>query len=109
MIVCDRGDNSVKVLIPDGIGLVQSFNAPDCDTFPSYAVYHEDKFFVSYVSANCVKVSKKGGELQYEIGREESGDGQLNHPVGHNIDRFNNLIVCEPDKSRLQVSSLDGT
>ena len=69
MIVCDRGDNSVKVLIPDGIGLVQSFNAPDCDTFPSYAVYHEDKFFVSYVSANCVKVSKKGGELQYEIGR----------------------------------------
>ena len=83
--------------------------AANCDTFPSHAVYHEDKFFVSYVMANCVKVFNKRGELQYDIGREGSGDVQLNHPVGLTIDRCNNLIVCDTGKSRLLVFSLDGT
>ena len=106
MIVCDK---SVKVLTPDGSGLKQSFNAPDCDTFPSHAVYHQDKFFVSYVMANCVKVFNKRGELQYDIGREGSGDVQLNRPVGLTIDRCNNLIVCDTGKSRVRVFSLDGT
>ena len=109
MIVCDLGDKSVKVLTPDGSGLKQSFNAPDCDTLPTHAVYHEDKFFVSYVSANCVKVFNKRGELQYDIGREGSGDVQLNRPVGLTIDRCNNLIVCDTGKSRVRVFSLDGT
>ena len=109
MIVCDLGDKSVKVLTPDGSGLKQSFNAPDCDTFPWHAVYHEDKFFVSYVMADCVKVFNKRGELQYYIGREGSGDVQLNRPVGLTIDRCNNLIVCDTGKSRVRVFSLDGT
>ena len=109
MIVCDSGDKSVKVLTPDGSGLKQSFNALDCDTLPIHAVYHEDKFFVSYVMANCVKVFNKRGELQYDIGREGSGDVQLNRPVGLTIDRCNNLIVCDTGKSRVRVFSLDGT
>ena len=108
MIVSDLGDNSVKVLTPDGARLVQSFNAPDCDSSPTCAVYHEDKFFVSYVSANCVKVFNKEGELQYDIGREGSGDGELQCPIGLAIDKFNNLIVCDSFNSRLQVFSLDG-
>ena len=109
MIVCDSGDKSVKVLTPDGWGLKQSFNALDCDTLPIHAVYHEDKFFVSYVMADCVKVFNKRGEFQYDIGREGSGDVQLNRPVGLTIDRCNNLIVCDTGKSRVRVFSLDGT
>ena len=59
-------------------------------------------------SANCVKVFNKGGEFQYDIGAEGSGDGQLKRPAGLAIDNFNNLIVCDSLNRRLQVFSLDG-
>ena len=55
-----------------------------------------------------MKVFNKRGEFQYDIGWEESGDGQLKCPLGLAIDRFNNLIVCDSFNSRLQVFSLDG-
>ena len=108
LIVCDLGDNLVKVLSPDGTELLQSFSAPDCDTSPWFAVYHQDMFFVSYSWAHCVKVFCKEGVFLYDIGSEGSGDGQLNEPTGLTIDKFNNLIVCDSDNSRLQVFSLDG-
>ena len=108
MIVCDRGDKSVKVLSPDGTELLQSFSAPDCVSSPWFAVYHQDMFFVSCRWAHCVKVFSKEGVFLYDIGSEGSGDGQLNHPKGLAIDKFNNLIVCDSGNSRLQVFSLDG-
>ena len=54
LIVCDRGDNSVKVLSPDGTGLAQSFREPHDFSNSAPAVYHEDKFFVSCNSHNYV-------------------------------------------------------
>lgn len=44
----------------------------------------------------------------YNIGNSESGEGPLESPVGLAIDRFNNLVVCDCDKARLQVFTLDG-
>ena len=44
--------------------------------------------------------------VQY-CGTLESGDGQLSTPVGLAIDRFNNLVVCDCDKARLQIFTLD--
>ena len=108
IIVCDYGDKSVKVLSPDGTQLLQSFSAPDCDVRPLFAVYHQDMFFVSYGWAHCVKVFSKEGVFLYDIGSEGSGDGQLDHPDGLAIDKFNNLIVCDSGNSRLQVFTLDG-
>ena len=54
-----------------------------------------------------MKVFNKNG-FQYDIGREESGDGQLKRPAGLAIDSFNNLIVSDSVKRRLQLFSLDG-
>lgn len=108
MIVCDASDKSVKVLSPDGTKLVQSLNAPDCDKCPGYALYHEDKFFVSYYLAHDVKVFNKRGELQYSIGMEGSRDERLDGHLALAIDRSNNLIVCDSEDNRLQVFSLDG-
>ena len=72
MIVCDWGDKSVKVLSPDGRGLVQSFKEPHGFLYWASAVYHEDKFFVSYDSHNYVKVFNNEGLYLYDIGKEES-------------------------------------
>ena len=41
--------------------------------------------------------------LLYNIGSEGSGEGQLHHPAGLAIDKFNNLMVCDSENSRVQV------
>ena len=77
IIITDRSFNKIKVLSPDGNDLLQSFSAPDCDVFPSYAICHQDKFFVSYLFANCVKVFDKTGVYLHDIGCKGSNDGQF--------------------------------
>ena len=106
IIVCDSSDNLVKVLSPDGTGLVQSFKGPHTFGSPASAVYHEDKFFVLYNSHNYVTVFNNEGLYLYDIGKEESVVGSLRNSL--TIDAFNNLIVCDQKNSSLHVFSLDG-
>ena len=106
MILCDSGDKSVKVLSPDGTGLVQSFKGPHSLDYSTSAVYHENKFFVLYNSHNYVTVFNNEGLYLYDIGKEESVVGSLRKSF--TIDAFNNLIVCDKDNSSLHVFSLDG-
>ena len=109
MVVCDSGDNSVKVLSPEGTELFQSFSVPDCDDSPWEAIFHEDKFFVSYPTACCVKAFDKDGKFLYDIGNSNSDQGKLRKPHGLAIDTFNNLVVCEEEHKTLNVFRLDGT
>ena len=106
MIVCDSGDKSVKVLSPDGTGLVQSLKGPHRLDYPTSAVYHENKFFVLNNLHNYVTVFNNEGLYLYDIGKEESVFGSLRKSF--TIDAFNNLIVCDNDNSSLHVFSLDG-
>ncbi|XP_068759645.1 E3 ubiquitin-protein ligase TRIM71-like [Montipora capricornis] len=108
VIITDRWDNRIKVLSPDGNDLLQSFSAPDCDKYPSCAIYHQDKFFVSYYSAGCVKVFDKRGVYLHDIGCEGSNDDQFNNPLGLVIDKYNRLIVCDTVNHRLQLFTLGG-
>ncbi|XP_022800961.1 E3 ubiquitin-protein ligase TRIM71-like [Stylophora pistillata] len=109
MIVCDWGDNSVKVLSPDSTKLVHSFKGTNSFGHPCSAVYHGDKFFV-YFSTNCVRVFNNKGLHLYDIGKKERGIGTSVY--GDNklvIDAFKNLIVCDHYRGSLNVFSLDGT
>ncbi|KAL9954857.1 hypothetical protein ACROYT_G042442 [Oculina patagonica] len=106
VIVCDLGDNKIKVLSPDGAKLLQSFRAPHCNTSPGFVCYYHDKFFVSY--ADCVKVFNKEGVFLYDIGSEESGDEKLCNPLGLTVDAFENLIVCDNGNRKLKIFTLDG-
>jgi len=108
IIACDWKNNEIRVISPDGMQLLQYFCASDCGGSLFYAVYHQDRFFVSHNKANCIKVFSKEGKFLYNIGSRGSGDGQLNRPVGLTIDKFNNLIVCDVENSRLQIFRLDG-
>ena len=104
MLVCDHGDNKVKVLSPDGTELLKSFSAPDCDTPPRCALRHQDRIFISYGYAHCVKVFNDEGIFLYNIGTEEPG--KLRNPVGLAVDRFNNLIVCS--YKNVKIFTLEG-
>ena len=106
--VCDREDNAVKVLSPDGEELLQSFNAPNCSTSPEYAIYHKEKFFVSYSEEHCIKVFDVTGKYIHNIGSEGTGDGQLQYPRGVAIDKFGDLLVVDENNNRLQVFTTEG-
>ena len=103
MMVCEY--DTVKVLSSDGSQLLLTINDPD-DAISRYALCHQDMFFVS--SKTGVKVFSKDGVFLYNIGNSESGEGELKSPVGLAIDRFNNLVVCDSQKARLQVFTLEG-
>lgn len=101
IIVCDSGDISVKVLSPDHTKLLQSFRMRNYDAFPWFAIYHKEKYFVSYCMAHCVKVFNEEGVPLYDIGDFEG-------PAGLAFDKFDQLIVCDPIKSSVQILTVDG-
>ena len=101
-------DKEVKVLSPDGNDLLLSFTAPDCAAYPECAIYHQNKFFVSYPGAHCVKVFDQTGIYLHDIGCKGSDDGQFDCPVGLVIDKCNRLIVCDVKNERLQLFTLSG-
>lgn len=108
LIVSDKGDKAVKVLSPDGTRLIQTICDGDRDELPWFAIYGRELFFVSFSSANCIKVFGKDGQLLYEIGCKGSGEAQMNHPTGLAIDSFKNLVVCDKGNGRLQIFTLEG-
>ena len=71
-------------------------------------VYHQDKFFASFLFGDRVMIFNNAGEYLHDIGSEGSGDGQFSEPIGLVIDKFNHLIVCDAGNSRLQLFTLDG-
>jgi len=95
LIITDEASNEVKVLSPDGNDQLVSMTAPNCSKHPKCAVYHQNKFYVSYPQAHCVKVFDKTGLYIHDIGCEGSNDGQFQCPVGLVIDKYNQLIVCD--------------
>ena len=107
IITCDHKDKTIKVLSPDGKNL-QLFISPGCHVEPWFVVYQQDKFFVSYVTANRVMVFNNAGEYLYDIGSKGSGDGQFLGATGPAIDKFNRLIVCDTGNRRLQLFTIDG-
>ena len=104
---CD-GKKHVVVTSPDGTELLKRFSASEHEESVWCAIYHEEKFFVSDPKASRVGFYDEDGMLLYDIGSEGSGNGQLCHPIGLAIDKFNNLIVCDIGNRRVQVFSLDG-
>lgn len=106
-MVCDWGDHAVKILSSDGSQLLLTISDPD-STCPWLSVCHQNMFFVSYPVAGCVKVFSEDGGFLRSIGMSESYDGQLTLPLGLAIDRFNNLVVCDYVKRRLQIFTVDG-
>ena len=101
------GDNTVKVLSPDGTQLLLTISDSDHAT-PTFAVSHQDIFVVSYKLTGNVKVFSSAGMFLYNIGTHGFGDGQLHNPVGLAVDSFSNLVVCDPGNRRLQIFTLDG-
>ncbi|XP_044164587.1 E3 ubiquitin-protein ligase TRIM71-like [Acropora millepora] len=108
LIITDHASNEVKVLSPDGSDQLVSLTAPNCDKYPDCAVYHQNKFYVSYPGDHCIKVFDKTGLYIHDIGCKGSSDGQFDCPRGLVIDKYNRVIVCDGVNKRLQLFTLSG-
>ena len=107
MVVCDWGDNTVKVLSPDGTRLLLTISDPDRGC-PWFSICHQDLLVVCYRWSHNVKVFSKDGAFLHSIGARGSGESQLKYPAGLTTDSFSNLVVCDADNKRLQIFSFDG-
>ena len=108
VIVCDSSDAQVIVLSPNGEDSLQCFGDPYTYGSPSFAIHNQGKYFVSYRDEHCVSVFNGEGTLLYDIGTRGCSKERLNCPLGLPVDKFNNLIVCDSNASRLQVFTLEG-
>ncbi|RMX45314.1 hypothetical protein pdam_00000838, partial [Pocillopora damicornis] len=73
--------------------LLKSFGYPILKGCPSFAIHHEDKFYVFYQKNHCV----------LSIGKLTADRVKgLKFSSGLAVDKFNNLIVCDTQASRLQ-------
>ena len=119
MVVCDGGDNTVKILSSDGSQVLLSVCHHDGGKIPVCAVYHQNKIFASYSSG--LKVFSKNGAFLYAITYPKSilDFDILQSSFGAlAIDRFNNLLIhhrllCSGlfssyTEGRIQIFSLDG-
>ena len=89
--------------------MLLSLSAPrGCKKCPEYAVFHQNKFYVSYPLAHVVKVFDKTGVYLHNIGCKGLNDGQLLYPSGLVVDKHNQLIVCDVVNRRLQLFTLSG-
>ncbi|XP_058970555.2 E3 ubiquitin-protein ligase TRIM71-like [Pocillopora verrucosa] len=76
---------------------------------PVSCVYCKEKFFVTDLRNNCVKVFDGKGQFLYKFGEKGNGDGQIYSPYGLCVDKDNNIFLCEKGNNRVEQFTLEGT
>ena len=110
IVVCDTQEEKVNVFSPEGVLLLQF--APS-EGRPSYAIFHDNKFFVSVNSdtSHMLQVFDSCGSHLYNIDPMSGGWGRWGesfHPRGLAINKDDLLLVCDTGNNRVQVLTLDG-
>ena len=108
--VADHFNSRIQVFTMDGEPVFKfGDSGPERLDHPHSCVCYEEKFFVTDLSNNFVKVFDGKGRFLYKFGEKGNGDGQLNSPCGLCVDKYGNLLVCDPGNGRIQQFSLEGT
>ena len=110
IVVADHDNSRIQVFTMDGEPVFKfGDSGPERLDHPIDCVCYEEKFFVADMNNNCVKVFDERGQFLYKFGEKGNGDGQLIQPFGLCIDKYGNLLVCDPGNGRIQQFSLEGT
>mgnify|MGYP000081982469 CR=1 FL=1 len=108
--VAEFANSRIQVFTMDGEPVFKfGDSGPERLDHPTSCVCYEEKFFVTDRNNNCVKVFDGKGRFLYKFGEKGNGDGQLNSPCGLCVDKYGNLLVCDPINGRIQQFSLEGT
>ncbi|CAH3112242.1 unnamed protein product, partial [Pocillopora meandrina] len=108
--VAEFANSRIQVFTMDGEPVFKfGDSGPERLDHPTSCVCYDEKFFVTDRNNNCVKVFDGKGRFLYKFGEKGNGDGQLNSPYGLCVDKYGNLLVCDPGNGRIQQFSLEGT
>ena len=108
--VAEFANSRIQVFTMDGEPVFKfGDSGPERLDHPVDCVCYKEKFFVTDKNNNCVKVFDERGQFLYKFGEKGNGDGQLIQPFGLCIDKYGNLLVCDPGNGRIQQFSLEGT
>ncbi|PFX21614.1 E3 ubiquitin-protein ligase TRIM71 [Stylophora pistillata] len=108
IVVVEYGNSRIQVFTMDGEPVLKFGDiGPERLNHPIACVCYEDKFIVTDLKNNCVKVFDSKGQFSHKFGEKGNGDGQLEMPTGLCIDNYGNLLLC--DVVRIQQFTLEGT
>ncbi|XP_066030741.1 E3 ubiquitin-protein ligase TRIM71-like [Pocillopora verrucosa] len=110
IVVVEFVNRRIQVFTMDGEPVFKfGDSGPERLYHPISCVCYEEKFFVTALNNNCVKVFDERGQFLYKFGEKGNGDGQMNKPYGLCIDKHNNVFLCERGNNRIQQFTLEGT
>ena len=110
VLQADHFNGRIQVFTMDGEPVFKfGDSGPERLDHPTSCVCYDEKFFVTDRNNNCVKVFDGKGRFLYKFGEKGNGDGQLNSPYGLCVDKYGNLLVCDPGNGRIQQFSSEGT
>ena len=110
IVVADFNNSRIQVFTMDGEPVFKfGDNGPERLDHPTHCVCYEEKFFVTDRNNNCVKVFDGKGQFLYKFGEKGNGNEQFYFPCGLCVDKYGNLLVCDPGNGRIQQFSLEGT
>ena len=110
IVVADFNNSRIQVFTTDGEPVFKfGDNGPERLDHPTHCVCYEEKFFVTDRNNNCVKVFDGKGQFLYKFGEKGNGNEQFYFPCGLCVDKYGNLLVCDPGNGRIQQFSLEGT
>ena len=110
VVVAEYNNRRVQVLTMDGEPVLKfGDSGSEKLDYPISCVCHENKFIVSDIGNNCVKVFDGSGKFLYKFGEKGNADGQLRKPYGLCIDKYGNVLVCDARNYRIQQFTLEGT
>ena len=110
IVVTEHVNSRIQVFTMDGEPVFKfGDSGPERTDYPFTCVCYEEKFIVTDRNNNFVKVFDGKGRFLYKFGEKGNGDGQLNSPCGLCVDKYGNLLVCDPGNGRIQQFSLEGT
>ena len=109
IVVADCGNNRIQVFTMDGEPVFKfGDSGPERLNNPSSCVCYEEKFIVTDLKYNCVKVFDGKGQFLYKFGGKGNGEGQMNIPCCSCVDKYGNLLVCDSRNGRIQQFSSEG-
>ncbi|XP_066030757.1 E3 ubiquitin-protein ligase TRIM71-like [Pocillopora verrucosa] len=110
IVVVELVNRRIQVFTMDGEPVFEfGDSGPERLYHPISCVCYEEKFFVTDLNNNCVKVFDERGQFLYKFGEKGNGDGQMNKPYGLCIDKHNNVFLCDWRNNRVQQFTLEGT
>ena len=109
IVVADQDNSRIQVFTMDGEPVFK-FGESGLERLdhPFSCVCYKEKFFVSELKNNWVKVFDGKGQFLYKFGKKGNGDERLILPSRFCVDKYGNLLVCDPRNRRIQQFSLEG-